>query len=551
MNRGVYLLAILVILQVSLYVPSLQAQLSAGGAPRSFLYTLPQLPETVLNLPMPDLSDRNKEDSIHPSPYCFGIVLPLEVDCGTTGSWSSLPDDQAIWRVMIKASGALALSVYFDRFHIPEGGKLFLYDPLRQQVIGAFTSRNNPASGYFATELIQGDELILEYTGPPGEESRPDLHINEIAYAYRGVHFSDPEIDNPNLTPCEVNVNCPEGSYWQYHKDGVARIQVKRDGKTYWCSGSVINNTSQDRTPYIITANHCAYNSTQAEQQMWVFYFNYEAPTCSNKYPKPRTLTGGNMKAQSGGTLVAGSDFYLVQMNDVIPDTFHVFYNGWSRLESPVSPSGVCIHHPNGDIKKISTYTTPLVSTHWEGSTNETHWMVKWSPTQSGYGVTEGGSSGSPMFDPQGRIVGTLSGGLSACDSTSRDEPDYFGKISFSWASNGNMPTRRLRDWLDPTGTNAMTLEGVYLGIEEAEAKRTFVVYPNPCQGSVTISHQMVSGELKVTLFDLPGKMQMTKVFRLSGNETLNLDLRDLATGIYLLRAESDNVVYTRKIIKE
>ena len=542
----------LFLVRVSFFGDQLLAQLSVGGSPPSFSYNISRDQETVVSVPAPDLADVRSEDSLYPSPYCFGMVIPVEVNPENTGSWITLPDGTETWRVMIKAPGALALTAYFDRFHIPEGGKLFLYNPDKSQVIGAYTSLNNSASGYFATELIAGEEMILEYSGIKGTDNRPVIHLNEIAYAYRGVDFLERDsYDNLLSSGCEVNVNCPEGNLWQYQKDGITKIQVKRDNRTYWCSGSVINNTSLDRTPYILTANHCGYNSTDQELQMWIFYFNYEAPTCVNQYPKPRSLTGAVVKAHSGNQLIAGSDFYLVRMNEIIPDSFHVFYNGWSRAEDFPSPSGVGIHHPNGDIKKISTYTTQLVSTTWEGSSNETHWQVTWAQTQNGHGVTEGGSSGSPIFDNHGRIIGNLSGGLSACDSASLNSADFYGKFSYSWASNGSSADLRLRDWLDPTSSNVFTLEGVYLGIDEPKMQKTLLVYPNPFENIVRIKTSMASGYLKITIFDLPGRVVLSDRVHLLDEEPVKMDVGSLPRGIYLLKAESASSVFIRKIIKE
>ena len=531
---------------------TLHAQLSIGGIPPSSNYTVSRIPDAVVKVPVPDLTETRKEDSIYPTPYCFGLVIPVDVDAAQTGSWSTLPDGTEIWRVMIKAPGALALTAYFDRFYIPEGGKLFIYDPDKSQVVGAFTSLNNPESGYFATELIAGDEMILEYSCPSGTENKPLIHLNELTYAYRGVDFLERyRYKNAPTTACEVNINCPEGNYWQYQKDGVNRIQAKRINKNWWCSGSVINNTLLDRTPYILTANHCGFNSTDAELQQWIFYFNYETDSCSNKNLKwHRSMTGAILKAHSGNEQISGSDFYLVQMNQVIPDSFHVFYNGWSRKTVP-SPSGAGIHHPNGGYKKISTYSIPLISTLYEGSSNETHWQVSWSSTESGHGVTEGGSSGSPIFDNQGRIVGTLSGGLSACDSASLNLSDFYGKFSYSWASNGNSPSLRLKDWLDPTSTNVVSLDGLYLGIEEPQNKEKFLVYPNPFDDVLNIKTGLQSGKIKITIFDLPGRIAFSGSFQISGDESIKIDVSKLIQGIYLLKAENSSSVIITKIIKQ
>src|SRR5690606_34279814 len=114
---------------------------------------------------------------------------------------------------------------------------------------------------------------------------------------------------------------------------------------------------------------------------------------------------------------------------------------------------GASIHHPAGDIKKISTYSSNLVSDTWGGPAG-THWRVTWTANASGHGVTEGGSSGSPIFNAAGRIIGTLTGGSSFCNAPSN--PDYYGKMSYHWTSN---PGDDLSTYLAP-GSAATTLDG-------------------------------------------------------------------------------------------
>ncbi len=377
-----------------------KCQLRIGGEPPSSTFNLPRDFNGMIIVPPPDLTIIRQDDEKYPSPYRFGIVLPVDISPDHSGSWTTLTDGREVWRATVSTPGALALSAYFDRFHIPEGGKLFIYDPDKNKVIGAFTALNNSKSGLFATELIPGGEMTLEYVKPAGSDLFPLLHLNEITYAYRGVGFLDKYGYNPGSSgTCEVNVNCPEGDDWQNQKRGVIRIHLKRDGGIYWCSGSLVINTKVDNIPYILTANHCGYNATDQELQQWVFYFDYESPECATtSYPNPKSVVGATLKAHSGDQLTSGSDFYLIRMNESIPDSFHVFFNGWSRSQDFLSPSGVGIHHPGGDLKKISTYKNALESSTWMGNPGLTHWKVAWAETISGHGVTEGGSSGSPYI---------------------------------------------------------------------------------------------------------------------------------------------------------
>src|SRR5512138_1310582 len=441
------------------------AQLSSGGIPPSTLFSLPQESRASIVLTPPDLKAVRAEDLGNPVPYRFAIDLPVDKGPDDSGTWETLPDGTRLWRLTIEAPGALAISAYFSRFHIPEGGRLFLYPPDKSEVIGAFTALNNTPSGVFATALLPGDRIILEYSQPDGTGS-PELTISEVAWAYRGVGDLSTGLGFGQAGPCEVNINCPEGAAWQKEKKGITRIQTKKFGANYWCSGTVVNNTRNDETPYVLSADHCGRGATITDFNQWIFYFGFETAGCPNPLlpPSYTSLVGAVMKATAGDVNTAGSDFLLVLLNQDIPSSFDVTYNGWSRKDS-ASFAGVCIHHPQGDIKKISTYNTKTYSGSWLGGTPYTHWLVRWAQTADGHGVTEGGSSGSPLFNSDGSIIGTLTGGESSCDSINLNKIDYFGKFSYSWASNGTDSSSMLNYWLDPDNTGIQVLSGMHVGI--------------------------------------------------------------------------------------
>ena len=165
----------------------------------------------------------------------------------------------------------------------------------------------------------------------------------------------------------------------------------------------------------------------------------------------------GNQTASS--PQVSGSDFTLIELSSNIPTSYNPYFAGWSRLSSAPT-SGVGIHHPAGDEKKISTYTSSATSASYNGGWSGAHWRVVWSQTTNGHGVTEGGSSGSPLFNPNGLIVGHLSGGGSFCNQTSA--PDLYGKFNKAWDQEGNNNNQRLKPWLDPTSSGVSTLAGGY-----------------------------------------------------------------------------------------
>jgi hypothetical protein len=423
-------------------------------------------PSSVILPPLniPDAERLDKIDAKTGELPKFSRSIYTNINLDNSGSWSYLPDGGRVWRVQISSAGALALIPFYNKFYLPQGATLHVYSPDKKEMFGAFTYADNPVSGYYCTGLIHGEECVIEYYEPKEAIGKGQLSINEVGYAYRWIKSlkNNDERGFGDADACEVNVNCSEGNLYQDQKRSVVRILVQSSGSQGWCSGAMVNNVRLDCTPYLLSAQHCSEGTTANEYSQWVFYFNYEAPTCSNPASQgslaSKTVVGCTKKADSndnGGD--TGSDFLLLQLNSQPSANYNVFYSGWNAANT-ASSSGVSIHHPDADIKKISTYTSAVTSSKWGNAVNNTHWRVVWAATTNGHGVTEPGSSGSPLFNNQGQIVGTLTGGDSYCNTPT--SPDLYGKVSYDWTSNGNTSNRQLKPWLDPDNTGITSLGG-------------------------------------------------------------------------------------------
>ncbi|NTV82699.1 MAG: hypothetical protein HGA23_00180, partial [Bacteroidales bacterium] len=464
MNQNYFRIRIAFISIAALLSFNGMAQISEGGTPASF--TNQELTQQYVNYEFqkPDLEQIMIEDQInaelqYPGPERMGVSVPVNLDLTTSGSKEILSDGSIICRMKLSVPGALALGVYYSNFYLPQGAKLFLYNEAKTQVIGSFTSNNNPESGLFATEFIQGDQVTLEYFEPAGTVERASIFISEVAYAYRFISFRTDEGLRDQSLPCMINVACEEGDGWENQMKGIARLSIKIGWGYYWCSGSLINNTSNDRIPYLLTAEHCGEGATSADMNQWIFYFNYQASTCAGNYgPSSNTSTGCSLKSKDPIVGFDGSDFELVKLNSTPPTSYGVYYNGWNRTNVPAD-SGVCLHHPAGDIKKVSTFLTPMISSTWWNGT-PSHWRVSWSETENGLSIMEGGSSGSPIFDQDKLIMGDLSGGYTS-NSCANPSPAWFGKVYYSWDQMGSTPATRLKDWLDPTNTGKTKQMGI------------------------------------------------------------------------------------------
>jgi lysyl endopeptidase len=459
------LIIIFISLLIAIASKETNAQISYGGTPPGILYSLSDTENELIALSPPDMDAVMAEDienqrNTAPKPRRMGVSVVVDKDMHEAGVWSELADGSKLWRLRLHVEGALALGVYYDMFSLPEGGRLFLYNKDRTQVLGAFTHLNNHESGLFANEFIQGEEVILEYIEDANAKGQAVIRISELAYAYRDIKFETREIDGIESLWCMINVACAEGDGWEDQIRSAARISIKIGWSYFWCSGALINNTLNNREPYFLTASHCGGNASPSDLNQWIFYFNYQAATCNGSSSSSNTITGCQLKARDPSQADNGSDFYLVKFNNNVPDSYNVYYSGWNRsISNQEMINGVSIHHPAGDIKKISTYSTSLVSsTGWNGL--QSHWMAVWAETENGKSIVEGGSSGSPIYDRNGLIVGDLTGGYES-NSCETPSPAFYGKIWYSWESNGTTPETRLKDWLDPFEAEPIMHPGV------------------------------------------------------------------------------------------
>ena len=450
------------------YALSAFSQIDRGGVPRSFQPEfLLKSQVQVIDIESPDLLAIQAEDDeaarLEKS-YRVGVEVPVNISLIDAGQWENLTDGGRICRLSLNCIGAQGLGIIFGKVQLPAGSDLFIYTTDKHNVLGAFTAAEIRDNQMFTTRPVYGDRIVIEYYEPFNTNENAEIQISGLTYMYRGFAKIVPnEFKSLSSGNCEVNVNCDEGLNWQNQKQGVVKILTKVGTKFFYCSGTLMNNTSQDFSGLFLSASHCSNDfsggsATAADYSRWVFYFNYESPDCVSSAAKEQTILGAEMLATSDSPSNIGSDFLLLRFLENIPPKYNTYYCGWDAGNN-TSTSGVCIHHPDGDIKKISTYISPLTSGTW-GSTPNTHWIVRWAATANGHGVTEGGSSGSPLFDDEGLVIGTLTGGESSCQNPTG--PDMYGKMSFSWASNGSLAEQQLKPWLDPDNTGIIKQPGSF-----------------------------------------------------------------------------------------
>jgi lysyl endopeptidase len=428
-------------------VPAI-SQIQTGELPSSFC----ESEEKSSNLDYstfildPELTALKTEDAITDEhkdiAWRFGTAMPVNYTLDNSGIWTHNDTNRtSVWKFRIAFKDAVTINLNFNAFKLSTNAKLFAYNSDYSDILGAITAANNKEDGQFSIRPIKGNSITLELVVPQNELEMNQVAIEHVIYGYRSIHDKVQKVFQSSGN-CNINVNCPEGDNWQDVKRSVALVTTATN--TRFCTATLINNVRQDSTPYILGAAHCGLRGNS------IFIFGYESASCNPNANGILTnsISGSGRKAI---TVNFGSDFELRELSSTPPSSYNVYYSGWNN-ENVTSAKSVCIHHPAGDVKKISIDEDFTASSGYYSS-GVTHWQVSnWEQ-----GTTEGGSSGAPLFDANQRIIGQLHGGYASCTNRAQD---YFGKFSRSWDFSSDT-SRQLKRWLDPDNTGTFVLDGM------------------------------------------------------------------------------------------
>ena len=270
----------------------LSAQISYGGSPLFPQNTTLRSAENPEFIEMPSfdldsilrLDELNKENMR--GSYQFAHKFYTKIEKGKDGNNYTLTDGTKIWQVGIRSENAYSINLLFSKFEIPPGGKLFVYNADHSHIIGAFDHRNNSSDKILPIRPINGDAILIEYSEPANAEYEGKLVIGEVNHDYRGILRRAPGTDSGTSYLCMPDVICEDVDETLTRSTVLLII----DGVTC-CSGTLINNTENDETPYLLTAVHCLFaNNPYKFPQQPEFYikqagsiivfFNYNRPVC-------------------------------------------------------------------------------------------------------------------------------------------------------------------------------------------------------------------------------------------------------------------------------
>ena len=184
----------------------------------------------------------------------FAHTFEVSITPVNNGKWT-LIDGKNVWQVNIKSKGASSINLIFNKFKLPKGGKLFIYNKDMTHVIGAFTEANNKTNEILPTMPVKGDEITVEYQEPTDAEFGAKIEISQVNHDYSNVFNLMKVGDFGDSQSCEKNASCYTNDIYQKAQRCVVKIIING---AELMSGTLLNNTKEDGTPYIITAAHGA-----------------------------------------------------------------------------------------------------------------------------------------------------------------------------------------------------------------------------------------------------------------------------------------------------
>ncbi|HEX9945740.1 MAG TPA: serine protease [Thermoanaerobaculia bacterium] len=376
-------------------------------------------------------------------------------------------NDGFVWTAAVQVPGATALRLHLTGVDLPPGAELYVYN-LAGQAFGPYTGRGPLGDGVLHTNTVFGEKLLLQVHSPAGAERAPQLTLAQVGVM--GARFVAPrfgpqgvfDLNDLNAlakasnlcsrnADCVVNAACQSSTAVNTAKDAVASILFLSGASYYICTGGLIADTvTTSVIPYFLTAHHCI--SSSGEASSLETYFDYATtcsnPNCTQPYNNTGETVGSTIKATG-----SSSDYSLLQLSSAptTPDGVATYLGWLSTAVANTNNLGLYrISHPQGspqaysegvvDVNKTTCRSLPRGSFIYSRDT---------------LGATEGGSSGSPVVNGSGQIVGQLYG---ACGFNLNDVCDAASNATVDGAFAASYPA--LAPFLNPGGGGSCSPQG-------------------------------------------------------------------------------------------
>ena len=453
--------------------------------------TYPYTPSTPSTQPTPIDEDSTTEDD---RIYDYADVLPVNITI-PDGNITSTSVGK-VWTLRISIPNALNIGFIFNQFNLSANAEMYIFNESRNVLDSSIKKEHFTNSSTVTVSSITGNAIIIYIIEPNNTGIfQSSISINKLLAGYQSIS----EVGEAGTNQlARASINCNPMVQCQQDKIPYARAVARMvtevtPGRFGFCTGTLINNETNNGRAYFLTAFHCIdRNKNKVIDQQEIdllaitdFQFQFWRTVC-NGTVNNRTLdfTGAILRASSPNT-----DVVLLELTNPPGIGDLINYAGWNRqTESPTDNNSFIMHHPQTQDMRI-TSTQNVKSWFW----NSNYWSAHYYS-----GTVDKGSSGSALMNPGGQIVGQLRGGWSNCNYT--DFGDRYGKFDRSWGGAG------LQTWLSPIqglqSTALLNLTDIPIngpGTIACTTPAQFSTLPNlldvTYQWTVTTGLQIVSGQ--------------------------------------------------------
>jgi len=279
-----------------------------------------------------------------------GVALPLQFDPGM-GNFYKVPGGGWLWVLDVHAQGAFGIRIHFANFQLPDGAEAIVYDPnIPDNLPSPYTLNGRVGTGEFWAWTSWSDTARVEvyYPEPLGEQRfAPHFDIDQAMYMYRNPQTGQVDSYDARELGCHNDIHCFPN--WVNSGLGIGLMSFVINGSSFGCTGSMLNNASNDLTPYFMTAHHCMLDNGGALSSLQVYWFFQEA-TCGGAIPSLGSLPQTDVASYVLSN--AATDMSLVMLEGVVPRNLWWAGNDPSSIGDNTYVVG--IHHPASTRKRVS-----------------------------------------------------------------------------------------------------------------------------------------------------------------------------------------------------
>ncbi len=372
----------------------------------------------------------------------LGSLVWAEVEGGLVSRLKVTSPGAAAVRLSIRLDGAA-----------PEGLALRFKGSAREQVFGPVSGSDASLRGGYWSDVLEGESGLIEIFLPAqAKAAAGTLRIDQLSHLLvAGADLPESRLKTVSQIgrsdSCNSDIACvsnPSAALLNASK-AVAHLVFTSGSSTYVCTGTMLNSVYSNGTPtgnpYLYTAYHCIGNQSEASSLNTYWFF--EASTCGSlAVPSGYQIVGG------GATLlhaVYNTDVSFMRLNGSPPSG--AYFAGWNANQVASGTAGMTLHHPAGDLKKITQGMTQGYGQYGSGRTAD------FITIRYNQGSTQGGSSGAGLFTYNAsgyyQLQGGLLGGDALCSNMSG--LDYFSPMHQEFSS--------LAQWLTPSSGSGGTTQ--------------------------------------------------------------------------------------------